>query len=68
VAKFDEKGDLRWITQGRRRQERQRLHDGLRSAWHLFLGGSFGGTAKFDEATITSAGGNDLYVAKLKAK
>ena len=35
---------------------------------NLFLGGSFGGTAKFDDVSITSVGGNDLYVAKLKAK
>jgi len=35
---------------------------------NLFLGGSFGGTAKFGDASITSAGGNDLYGAKLKAK
>lgn len=35
---------------------------------NVFLAGSFGGTAKFSDASITSAGSNDLYAAKLRAK
>ena len=35
---------------------------------NLFLGGSFTGTAKFDDASITSTGSSDFYAAKLKAK
>lgn len=68
VAKFDEKGGLCWITQGGGDKGDNAYTMVCDSEGNLFLGGSFGGTAKFGEATITSTGGNDLYGAKLKAK
>ncbi len=68
VAKFDEKGALRWITQGGG-EKGDNAYTMVRDAQgNLLLGGSFGGTAQFDGAIITSSGSNDLYVVKLKAK
>jgi hypothetical protein len=68
VAKFDEKGGLRWITQGGGDKSDNAYTMVCDPHGNLFLGGSFAGTAKFGDASVTSAGGNDLYVAKLKAK
>ena len=68
VAKFDEKGGLRWITQAGGEKGDNAYTMACDAQGNLFLGGSFGGSAKFSDATITSAGGNDLYGAKLKAK
>lgn len=68
VAKFDAKGALRWITQGGGDKGDNAYTMVCDTKGNLFLGGSFGGTAKFSDATITSGGSNDLYGAKLKAK
>ncbi len=68
VAKFDEKGALRWITQGGGDKGDNAYTMVCDATGNLFFGGSFGGTAKFDGASITSVGGHDLYGAKLKAK
>jgi hypothetical protein len=35
-------------------------------AGDLIIAGSFGGTAAFGKASVTSVGGNDLYAAKLR--
>lgn len=68
VAKFDEKGALRWITQGGGEKGDNAYTMVCDKQGNLILGGSFGATAKFGDASITSVGGNDLYGAKLKAK
>jgi len=68
IAKFDEKGALRWITQAGGDKGDNAYTMVCDAQGNLFLGGSFGGTAKFDDVSITSAGSNDLYGAKLKAK
>lgn len=68
VAKFDVKGTLRWITQAGGDKGDNAYTMVCDPNGNLYLGGSFGGTAKFDGATITSTGSNDLYGAKLKAK
>ena len=68
VAKFDDKGALRWIAQGGGDKGDNAYTMVCDAEGNLFFGGSFGGTAKFDGASITSAGSNDLYGAKLKVK
>jgi len=68
VAKFDEQGGLRWITQAGGDKGDNAYCMACDAQGNLFLGGSFGGTAAFGDTTVTSAGGIDLYVAKLKAK
>ncbi len=68
VAKFDANGALRWITQGGGDKGDNAYTMVCDAQGNLYLGGSFGGTAKFSGATITSGGSNDLYGAKLKAK
>ena len=68
VAKFDAKGTLRWITQGGGDKGDNAYTMVCDAQGNLFFGGSFGGTAKFGDATITSGGSNDLYGAKLRAK
>lgn len=69
VAKFDEEGALRWITQGGGDKGDHAYAAMVCDAQgNLVLAGAFAGTAKFGDASITSTGGNDLYAAKLKAK
>jgi len=68
VAKFDEKGVLRWIMQGGGDKGDNAYTMVCDANGNLFLGGSFSGTAKFGDARITSTGGNDFYGAKLKAE
>jgi hypothetical protein len=68
VAKFDERGALRWITQGGGDKGDNAYTMVCDSQGNLFLAGSFGGSAKFGDASVTSAGSNDLYGAKLKLK
>ena len=68
VAKFDDKGALRWITRGGGDKGDNAYTMVCDKQGNLFFGGSFGGTAEFGGASITSGGSNDLYGAKLKAK
>lgn len=68
VAKFDVKGGLSWITQAGGDKGDNAYTMVCDPAGNLYLGGSFGGTSKFDDAEITSVGSNDLYGAKLNAK
>lgn len=68
VAKFDEKGTLRWVTQGGGDKGDNAYTMVCDAKGNLFFGGSFTGTAKFGDASITSGGSSDFYGAKLKAK
>jgi len=68
VAKFDAKGDLRWLAQGGGERGDNAYTMVCDTQGNLFLAGSFGGTSQFSEASIRSVGGNDLYGAKLKVK
>ena len=65
IAKFDNQGALTWLTQaggdkGDNAYTMAHLADGS-----LVLAGSFGGTVTFGDKSVSSSGGNDLYVAKL---
>lgn len=65
IARFDNQGALTWLTQaggdkGDNAYTMAHLADGT-----LVIAGSFGGTAAFGEKSVSSSGGNDLYVAKL---
>ena len=68
VAKFDRTGTLRWLTQGGgdKGDNAYTIVDDARG--NLYLSGNISGTAKFGPHTVTSAGGNDVYLAKLKAR
>jgi hypothetical protein len=68
VAKFDEKGGLRWITTAGGDKSDNAYTMVCDGNGDLLLAGSFGGTAKFGDAEVTSAGSNDFYVAKLRGK
>jgi hypothetical protein len=68
VAKFDEKGTLRWITTAGGDKSDNAYTMVCDDKGDLLLAGSFGGTAKFGEAEVTSAGSNDFYVAKLRGR
>lgn len=68
VAKFDRAGSLRWLTQAGGDKGDNAYTLVADSQGNLYLSGSFSGTAKFGAHTITSAGGNDVYLAKLKAR
>lgn len=68
VAKFDRAGTLRWLTQAGGDKGDNAYTIVADAQGNLYLSGNFSGTAKFGAHTITSAGGNDVYLAKLKAK
>jgi hypothetical protein len=68
VAKFDANGELRWIAHAGGDKGENAYTIVCDAKGNLFLGGSFTGTSNYDDATMTSAGGGDLYGAKLKAK
>ncbi len=68
IAKFDRAGTLRWLTQAGGDKGDNAYTIVADAQGNLYFSGSFGGTAKFGTHTITSAGGNDVYLAKLKAK
>lgn len=66
VAKFDAKGGLLWLQQAGGERGDNAYTIACDPAGDLILAGSFGGTAAFGKASVTSAGGNDLYAAKLR--
>ncbi len=68
IAKFDRSGALRWLQQAGGDKGDNAYTMVADAQGNLYLSGSFGGTAKFGTLSITSAGGNDVYLAKLKAK
>lgn len=65
VAKFDANGSLRWLTQAGGEKGDNAYTLARDASGALFISGSFGGTAAFDVKSVSSSGGNDLYVAKL---
>jgi hypothetical protein len=65
VAKFDEKGTLRWLTQAGGEKSDNAYTMAHDASGGLVIAGSFGGTAAFGKNTLSSTGGNDLYAAKL---
>ncbi len=68
VAKFDRAGTLRWLTQGGGDKGDNAYTIVADARGNLYLSGNISGTAKFGPHTVTSAGGNDVYLAKLKAR
>jgi hypothetical protein len=65
VAKFDEKGTLRWVTQAGGENSDNAYTMAHDASGGLVIAGSFGGTAAFGKKSLSSTGGNDLYAAKL---
>jgi hypothetical protein len=74
VAKFDESGTLRWITQAGGTTGDNAYTLAQHPKHGLVIGGSFSGTAlfgdggKLGDGELTSGGATDLYGAKLKAE
>lgn len=68
IAKFDRSGALRWLLQAGGDKGDNAYTMVADAQGNLYLSGSFSGTARFGRHAITSAGGNDVYLAKLKAK
>lgn len=68
VAKFDESGMLRWITQAGGPTGDNAYTLAQDSKHGIIIGGSMSGTSKFSVTELRSLGGTDLYVAKLKAE
>jgi hypothetical protein len=65
VAKFDERGALRWITQAGGEKGDNAYTMARDASGGIVIAGSFGGTAAWGGNALSSSGGNDLYVAKL---
>lgn len=68
VAKFDRAGTLRWLTQAGGEKGDNAYTIVADAQGNLYLSGNISGPAKFGAHAVTSAGGNDVYLAKLKAK
>jgi hypothetical protein len=68
VAGIDGAGKLRWLTQAGGPGSDSAYTIAMDGAGNAFFSGSFSGTATYGNTTLTSAGGGDVYVAKLKAK
>ncbi len=67
VASIDGMGKLRWITQAGGPASDSAYTIAMDPQGNAFFSGSFSGTAVFGSHTLVSAGGGDVYVAKLKA-
>ncbi|MCD6048816.1 MAG: Beta-propeller repeat protein, partial [Verrucomicrobia bacterium] len=68
LAAFDSKGTLATLLQaGGEKGDNAYVITRDRQG-NLYLSGSFGGTAVYGEHRITSGGGNDVYVTKVRVK
>jgi hypothetical protein len=67
IAKFDPKGQYVWSVQigGTLSDTIQGIEKGSRG--HFYIYGTFQGTVKFGARTLTSSGGNDVFVSKMDA-
>ncbi|MDB6118305.1 MAG: hypothetical protein JWO08_2086 [Verrucomicrobiaceae bacterium] len=68
VAGIDGKGALQWITQAGGTQSDSAYTIAMDHSGNAFISGSVSTAVAFGSTTVTSAGGGDVYVAKLKAK
>jgi len=68
VAKFDRAGALCWLTQAGGEKGDNAYTIVADAQGNLYLSGNISGPAKFGPHAVTSAGGNDVYLAKLKAR
>ena len=68
VATIDGTGKLRWITQAGGPQSDSAYTIAMDGEGNAFLSGSISATATFGSKTVTSAGGGDVYVAKIKVR
>lgn len=67
VASIDGTGKLQWITQAGGTQSDSAYTIAMDGDGNAFISGSISTTVAFGSTTVTSAGGGDVYVAKLKA-
>ena len=68
VATIEGTGKLRWITQAGGPQSDSAYTIAMDGEGNAFLSGSISATATFGSKTVTSAGGGDVYVAKIKVR
>lgn len=67
TAGVDGTGKVRWITQSGGPQTDSAYTIAVDDQGNSFFSGSFSATATYGSISVTSAGGGDVYVAKLKA-
>jgi hypothetical protein len=65
VAKFDTNGNHQWSKLFGDAKDQTSASVAVDSAGNIFVAGTFPGSINFGGATLTSAGGTDIYVAKL---
>ena len=68
VASIDASGNLRWLTQAGGPGNDSAYAIAMDAEGNTFFSGTFNASATFGSKTLTSAGGGDVYVAKLKTK
>ena len=64
IAKYDNAGNLLWVTKAGGASSDQGSGLALDAAGNVFLTGRFNSTASFGTNTVVSAGGSDIFVAK----
>ncbi|HRY97726.1 MAG TPA: hypothetical protein P5550_01585 [Bacteroidales bacterium] len=64
LAKYNPQGQLLWVLDGGSPSETWASCVGVNAAGEAWISGSFEGTAAFGQHTITSFGGNDVFLVK----
>jgi hypothetical protein len=64
VAKYNKSGILQWVKKAGGASSDSGRNLVVDSNGNVFVTGYFAGTANFDNITVTSAGANDVFVAK----
>lgn len=68
VAKFDPTGALRWLAQAGGEKGDNAYTIVADTQGNLYLSGNISGPAKFGPHAVSCAGGNDVYLAKLRVR
>jgi hypothetical protein len=67
LAKYNPAGTLLWVIEGGSASETWASSVGVNSAGEAWITGSFEGTATFGNLSITSNGGNDVFLVQASA-
>lgn len=65
IAKYDSDGNVLWVKQGGGSDFDTGISIATNSAGDILTTGSFNGTANFDNTTLTSGGGQDIFIVKI---
>jgi len=67
IAKIDTEGNWQWATQAGGNTSDYGISITIDNSGHIYVTGFFEGTATFGSNSLTSSGGQDIFVAKMDA-